>query len=246
MLAEQFHAAVAAVRTTAQLDAVARQLWAAHGQGAIADADAEGVAAALQGRRAAFSRLAADGVALLQAAPVGARRRPVRPRSRDRQASLERRRRCALSGAVPSRIAASFTLGEAAVLSVVAGQVRKSGQSLLPIDALAALAGVSRSTVKNAIRTAERIGLIQRIERRRRGLPSLSNILRIVAADWLAWLRHGGRQLGVKNLTPTYKQIHTKGKSGDKSTCERGPSWRVRVVSAIFRKKGGPQLNEEA
>ncbi len=236
MLAHQFNEAVAAARNAAALDNTARLLWRAHAEGAIADAEAEAIAASVQARRAAFSRPGMSK-ALSCIAAASAPRRPVRPRSPDKQASIERRRRCALSGAVPSRIAASFTLGEAAVLSVVAGQVRKSGQSLLPIDALAALAGVSRSTVKNAIRTAERLGLIQRIERRRRGLPSLSNILRIVAADWLTWLKLRKQWVGGKNSTPTYNQIHTKGKSGDKSACERGVGWRVQGVSAMFRQK---------
>ncbi len=100
MLTEQFHAAVAAARNTTALDNVARLLWAAHGQGAIVDADAETIAGAIQARRAAFSR-PADGIALLQAAPASARRKPVRPRSPDRQASIERRRRYAASGALP-------------------------------------------------------------------------------------------------------------------------------------------------
>ena len=139
MLAEQFHVAVAAVRTTTQLDMLVRQLWAAHSQGAIDDEAASAVAEAAQARRAAFAPPAA-GVALASAAPASARRRP--PRSPDRQRSLERRRRCAMSGAVPARIAASFTMGEVAALAVIARAVQKSGQCLLPLDAIAALAGV--------------------------------------------------------------------------------------------------------
>lgn len=216
MLAEQFHAAVAGARSTAALDHAARLLWRAHAEGHIAGPDAEGVSAAIQGRRAAFSRPTA-GVAIAQAAPVSARRRPASPRSPDRQRSLERRRRCAMSGAVPAPIAASFTMGELAVLSVVAGQVRKQGQCILPIDQIAALAGVSRSTTQNAIRLAERLGLVQRIERRRRGLPSFTNILRIVAGEWLAWLEKGG----LKKLSATNKPFLSKGMT---------TSWSMRHV----------------
>ena len=56
MLAQQFHEAAAAVRTTAQLDMIARQLWVAHGEGHLADADAEALSEVLQARRAAFAR----------------------------------------------------------------------------------------------------------------------------------------------------------------------------------------------
>jgi DNA-binding MurR/RpiR family transcriptional regulator len=50
-------------------------------------------------------------------------------------------------------IAASFTPGEQAALAVVAREVQARQVCVLPIDAIAALAGVSRSTVKNALRT---------------------------------------------------------------------------------------------
>ncbi len=212
MLANQFHEAVAAVRSTTQLDTVARQLWAAHGQGAIADADAEAIAGAVQARRAAFARPAMS-IALSQAAPAYARRKPVRPRSPDRQASLERRRRCAMSGIVPARIATSFTLSEVAALSVIAREVKKAGVCILPVDAIAALAGISRTTTQNALRLAEHLGLILRIERRRRGLPSLPNILRIVASEWVTWLRHGSEgRGGLKKLSATNNHYLSKRK----------------------------------
>jgi len=66
------------------------------------------------------------------------------PRSPDRQASLERRRRQAASGALPPALAARFTTGELAALTVIARQCQKGGVCALPIDAIAALAGVSR------------------------------------------------------------------------------------------------------
>jgi hypothetical protein len=65
------------------------------------------------------------------------------PRSPDRQASLERRRRQASSGALPPALAANFTLGEAAALSVVAAQIRRHGRCAMFLDQVAALAGDS-------------------------------------------------------------------------------------------------------
>jgi hypothetical protein len=73
-----------------------------------------------------------------------------------------------MSGIVPAKIAANFTMGEAAVLAVVGRQVQRAGVCTLPIDAIAALAGVSRSTTQNALRQARRLGLIEIRERRRR------------------------------------------------------------------------------
>ena len=45
---------------------------------------------------------------------------------------------------------------------------------------IAALAGVSRSTTQNALRAARRLGLIEVKERRRRGLPSLTNVIKVI------------------------------------------------------------------
>ncbi len=224
-LAEQFHQAVTAARNTAALDHVARLLWRAHAEGQIADADAEAIAEAVQARRAAFSRPAA-GIAVSQAAPASARRKPVRPRSPDRQASLERRRRCAASGALPPQLAATFTTGEIAALSVIARAVREAGVCILPLDKIAALAGVSRTTAQNAVRAAERLGLILRIERRRRGLPSLSNILRIVSREWLTWLQHGKQGAGFKSLSTTNTNYLSRGNEGGKVAPSGVIYWR--------------------
>src|SRR5208337_2054071 len=69
-------------------------------------------------------------------------------------------RRQAMSGIVPAKIAASFTMAELAVLTVIGWQCQRAGACVLPIDAIAALAGCSRTTVKNALRQARLLGLI--------------------------------------------------------------------------------------
>lgn len=201
MFAAQFHEAAAAARNSHALDETARLLWRAHAEGQIADADAEAVAEALQARRAAF----ASPLRLSQAKAVLSPPRPAkRQRSPDRQASLERRRRMAMSGVVPASIAASFTPGELAVLSVIGRTVQRcGGVCVLPIDALAALAGVSRTTTQNALRAARRLGLIEVRERRRRGLPSRTNIVRVISALWTSWLKIGGQGGGFRNSSTT-------------------------------------------
>ena len=52
MLADQFHEAAAGACTAAGLDELAPKLWRAHGEGVLADAEAEAIGAAIQGRRA--------------------------------------------------------------------------------------------------------------------------------------------------------------------------------------------------
>ena len=57
-------------------------------------------------------------------------------------------------------------MGEAAVLAVVAVEVRKHGRCTLHINTIAALAGVCRTTVKNALREAEALSFIRVVVRR--------------------------------------------------------------------------------
>ena len=65
--------------------------------------------------------------------------------------------------------------------------------------------------VKNAIRTAARLGLLTVEERRREGRRNLPNVVRIVSKEWTSWVAKGGRAsrpsaeplTGVKKVTPT-------------------------------------------
>lgn len=83
-----------------------------------------------------------------------------------RRQDLEKRRRWAASGWLPPALAARFTAGELAALSVVAAQVHARGACCLSHDRLAAAAGVSASTARNALREARRLGLVSAEERR--------------------------------------------------------------------------------
>ena len=212
MLADQFHAAAAAARNTATVDEIARLTWTAHAEGQILDAEAEAISEALQGRRAAF---AARGAQRALSSPIrlSARRKPT-PRSPDKQASLERRRRQAASGAMPPALAARFTTGELAALTVIARQCQRGGACSLPIDALAALAGVSRTTVQNALRAAKALGLIFARARRRPGLPSLTNVLRVISPEWAAWLKLSGEGGGYTNVSATNNNFIQERKGG--------------------------------
>jgi hypothetical protein len=129
--------------------------------------------------------------ALSSAPRVSARRQ----RSPDKQASIERRRRLVASGPLPPPLAARFTWGEVAVMRIVGDECRARGCCTLHIDAIAARAGVHRTTVQNALREAQgregRQGIVTVQERRRRGQRSLTNIIRIVSRDWLNWLHKG-------------------------------------------------------
>lgn len=230
MLADQFHQAAAGARSYSQLEELSRLTWRAHAEGHLVDADATAIAEAVQARRGALAR---PLVLSQPKAGLDLPRPAKHSRSPDRQASLERRRRQAMSGVIPAQIAAAFTMGELAALSVIARQCQRTGVCVLPMDAVAALAGVSRTTVQNALRQARRRGLIEVKERRRRGLPSLTNVIKVISVDWSAWLKLSGQMVGFKLLSPTISHSHSKGESGDKSHGRRGAHWHSPTHSAI-------------
>ena len=154
-----------------------------------------------------------DLLAMLDAIPdKKATKKPTQARSGSRprtDASMERRRSWAFSGRLPQRIAARFTLAETAVLAVIAMQVVKHAACTLTIPHIAALAGVSETTVRNAVREAKAMGLVTVEERRKTAWVSYPNTVRIVSPEWATWLR----LTGAKHRTPRPQDSSRKAES---------------------------------
>jgi hypothetical protein len=184
-----------------QLSNLSRAVWSAWSAGTLSDADAQAAAEALHARRSGGMP---GYLGPLKNAPRGFLLARARAPERhfDRKRSLERRRMLATSGHLPPPLRAHFTTGQAAVMRIVGDECRQRGQCTAYLDELAARAGCSRSTAKSAIVQACRVGMLLRIERRRRGQASLTNVLRIISPLWLAWLRVGPRGGGV-NFQPS-------------------------------------------
>ncbi len=176
-----------------------------------------------------------DLLAMLDAVPdspaAKTPRKPAQARSGSRprtDASMERRRSWAASGRMPPRLACRFTLAEQAVLAVVAAEVAKQDTCGLTLDHIAALAGVCRSSVKNAIRQAQRLGFVRIEVRRRSAWRNDPNVITIISPEWLTWLRmrtsrrrevSGG---GGKSVTPTNTSLEKKGfRRGESGTHEQ-------------------------
>src|SRR4051794_1175830 len=177
MFTEQLRRAVEA-SPRVELTKVSVLLWKAYAAGQVSEAEASELSALIEARRAI-------------PVPSPRPRRLVGSRPRT-PASLERRRRWAASGCLPPAIAARFTLAEQAALAVIAAEHRKRGDCRLTNGELADAAGVSVTTVKNALRAARALGLISIEERRLTAFRNASNVLRITDASWRAWLRLGG------------------------------------------------------
>lgn len=185
-----------------KLGDVSKALWTAFAAGQVTEDEAGVLSALIDARKAV-------------AASPAASKRSVgsRPRSPE---SVERRRRWAMSGHIPGNIAWRFTTAEVAVLSVIALEASKQGDCRWTIGHIAAVAGVSDTTVKRTVREAKALGLISVEERRLTAFRNDSNIFRIVSPEWLAWCelgrkaRGGGGQLRPRtnnnDSTGTYKK----------------------------------------
>ncbi len=180
-----------------QLPELSAVLWKGFAAGAVREAEAEELSALIEARKAPRKAL-------------GASRKPLgsRPRS---DASMERRRRWAASGRLPPQIASQFTLAEAAVLAVVTVEAVKRGDCRLTHEHIAALAGVSKSTVKATLRRARDLGLVTITERRSSAWRNLPNVVTIISREWQAWMRLARRATspggGVKFVTPTNTEV---------------------------------------
>src|SRR5919107_68864 len=208
---DQMAAAIDGARTLTRLDHLSRSIWQSLAAGAGADDDAQGLAECLHARRSILrGEIKPVGI------PVG--RPSIFPprrlqRAPQRPVAIARRRHLAASGPMPPALACKFTVSELAVLRIVGDEVRQHSQCARCVDEIAARAGVCRSMVKNAIRTAARLGLLTVEERRREGRRNLPNVIRIVSKEWTVWLARGGRVsgpaaeplIGCKKMRPTDK-----------------------------------------
>lgn len=129
-------------------------------------------------------------------------------RSPDRNRSWQRKRRIgSKSISMPPEISELFTEGERAALNILANVVKENSICEWPIDKIAAIAGVCRRTVQNAISSAKAAGLITVQIRPVRGRKNLTNLIRIVSKSWKSWLRRSASSfrlaIGCKTLHPT-------------------------------------------
>lgn len=175
----------------AELSAV---LWKAYGGGAIGEAETQQLAELIEARKV---------VPVAQAMPAP-RRAGSRPRTPE---SMERRRRWVASGWLPPRIAAHFTAGEVAALAVVVAEVAQHAQCTLAVEAIAGKAGVSRSTVKSALREAKATGLLVVITRPDRPFRHLTNVVRVISAELRSWIAMRRSSQGVRTSAPS--KVHS-------------------------------------
>ena len=185
--ADSLSAAIAAAPWDA-LPGLMRQIWAALAEGLIGDSEAARLDAAARERQAG-ARMGAAGRASSQWARMASRLKTRVKRGKDdRAASRARRRVLGGSSALPDTMRGAYSEAKRSVLCVVAGEVKRRGVCDLCLDKIAAIAGVCRTTARDALHEARRLGHVAIAERPRRGARSLTNVVRIVSKAWLQWI----------------------------------------------------------
>ena len=193
-----------------QLDEAGRLVWQGNYAGVISDSEAAYLCNFIQSRRP-LGRNNAPGHAVQVGRIKGRVNGNVhsrfvsrqRPRSPDRKASRERRRRLGGQGALPDDLLIYYTEGQRAVLCVVSFEIIDHGSCDLAVDAIAAKAGVGHTTVQTTMHEARRLGHLTILERPRPGKKNLTNIVRISSQEWLDWLRRASskaRFIGSNSL----------------------------------------------
>jgi hypothetical protein len=129
---------------------------------------------------------------------------------------------------VPPELIDHFTQGEHAVITVVAGEIARAGACTWCLDRIAAISGVCKTLVRDAIRKARTVGLLFSIERRRRGQKSLTNVVRVLRRSWGAWLQ----RIGCRKTMSTTDKISKIERAGDvdRSVKESGGMEFARLV----------------
>jgi hypothetical protein len=100
-------------------------------------------------------------------------------------------------------------------MRIIGDECRAHGCCTLHIDAIAARAGVHRTTVQNALREAQGRGevpgspIITVRERRVRGQRSLSNIIKVVSREWRDWLHKSRSAMGVGSKRTATEKSNT-------------------------------------
>ena len=107
---------------------------------------------------------------------------------------------------IPPEHVDKFTVGEAACIAVIAGEIARHGVCDLSLKEIADIAGCrSKTTVRSAVKKMRNTGLGFSQERRRAGRKSLTNVIRPISKPWAAFLR---RWRGYKKEgSSTYKGI---------------------------------------
>jgi len=159
-----------------------------------------------------------------------------RGRARDRQRSLERRRRLAYSGPMPPQLACKYPPAQLAALEVIGDEVVARGYCDLSMGEIAARAGCSLRWAQMGLRAAEEDNGHVRIQQRRvSAFRNETNIITIVSPEWLAWLKHRRHQWLQRRKRVGEQKFVARTTVLDSSSCSVS-------VKSVEKESGGEKL----
>jgi hypothetical protein len=221
MFRDELQAAIEKAPPSA-LNELSTIVWRAHRSGQFDDDTAQRLAELVRARQV----LSRPGLSPIARACHF--RRARRQHSPDRAASIARRRQLAAACPMPPALAANFTCGELAVHKVIADDFALKGYCDRSVAEIAARAGVCETVVRNATRAAADQSMISVLERRRPGAKNLTNIIRIIRAEWKDWI-------AKRRKPPPASPIGCKKVDASASNLDRGAGFKDR--NGIWRPK---------
>ncbi len=185
-----------------RLAEISGAVWKGFAAGAVSEDEAQRLAELIEARKViALER---------QNAITFNRHSGSRPRS---SASMERRRQWAAGSWMPPAMAAGFTQAENAALAVIIREIATTGSCGLAAAAVAGRAGISTSSVRNAVREARRRGILHVVERRICYDRNEPNLITITSRELNLWVRTRtrieGQGGGVRTVSPTTIHIQS-------------------------------------
>jgi hypothetical protein len=187
-------------------------IWERYGAGQLNDNEASYLQGCVDRRRPLIPRTKFGKFASLRSrvfsryAPRPCRRRLS---GEERTARLQRKRKLGSSSPMPDSMRGYFTEGERAVSFIVADEVKRTGECSLSIDEIADRAGVGRTTVRNYLHEARRLGHIKIRHRPRPGAKHLPNVVTIASAEWLTWIIRAPSAAPASNRGQIFKNVST-------------------------------------
>ena len=127
---------------------------------------------------------------------------PRKRRKVDPVEATKKRRKWGGGSSLPDTVCQYYTEAERAALGVIGEQVKRQGFCDLPLEKIAEMAGVSRTSVQNCLRKArsrDRNDIAVQL-RPQPGRKNLTNVIRIISAEWVLWIK---RSIGFKRLNPS-------------------------------------------
>ncbi|MCT2580901.1 hypothetical protein P3C33_27815 [Mesorhizobium sp. P16.1] len=234
---------LADITTVKQLDHFLSLMWQGYADGQLNDDEVQELTGGASLRR---SMLLEARERRMPPARTYFPQRPKSEQSRREAASgarcpirWARKRRLGDMAALPPFVRDCFTEGERAVLYIVASDCRQHGSCRSSVKEIGDRAGVGVSTVRNALRRARRLGLVDVTERPQWRAKHLPNLVKIVCRRWLAWLQKFRPNLGLRFYPIGFKKAASSGTFGHKKRSGQPSYSRTDGPSGRFQRFAG-------